>query len=195
MAVSGPGGSVTINSISDGVNGTWPTHVKEFTSLYSGDIYYIILPSNADNTALAITVGVSTAYSPYYLHFREISNADTTTPLLTKATTTNGYGKDGRMGSVVTAVRTLIMGISYDPSGGAGPVTADAGYTLLNLASGSCGSISKVENAGTINPGVTYTSDTGAIGMTLAIQPAAGGGGGATSLPPFRSFPQALLAR
>jgi len=192
LAVGAFGGTVTINSLADGVNGTWPTLVKEYTSLYSGDLYYAILPVNSDNTALAINVNVSDAYRGYYLNFYEIANADTTTPLATKNTTTNGYGTDGRTGSVTTAVRALILGISYDPSGSAGPLTPDAGYTLLNLASGVGGTISKVENAGTINPGVTYTGSTGATGLTIAIQGAAGGG--AASSPPPRRIHPAILA-
>ena len=178
LAVSAFGGTVTINSISDGVNGTWPTLVKEYTSLYSGDLYYAVLPENADNTVLAITINVSDAYRGYYLNFYEIADADTTTPVEDVGSTTNGYGTNGRTGSVTTANRDLILGLSYDPSSTAGPLTPDAGYTLLNLASGVGGTISNVVNAGTINPGVTYTGSTGATGITVAIQP-----GSAPSLP------------
>jgi len=193
LAVSAFGGTVTINSISDGVNGTWPTLVKEFTSLYSGDLYYAILPSNADNTALAIAVNVSDAYRGYYLNFYELANCDTTTPLATKNTITNGYGTDGRTGSVTTSVTTAILGLSYDPSSTAGPLTPDSGYTLLNLASGVGGTVSAIKTAGTHNPGVTYTGSTGATGLTIAIQGAAGGGA-ATSAPPPRRIHPAILA-
>lgn len=198
LFVSAPLGNAStgrITQVADSVNGTWPPAIAKLETAFSGDLYVFAFVNNASSGTPELSITAESAYAALSFVFFEVSPADTSSSVDTSNTITNSYGTDGRIGSLTTSAITLDMGVVVDILAAGGARTPDAGWNGLAFANSVSGSaVDKVNAAGTINGGITFAASTASIGCSIAIKGTAGGGA-ATSLPPFRSFPQALLAR
>lgn len=168
------GVSLGTTTLSDGLNGTWPSVLK---SQAAGSIYNIQLFGIANTAAGACTVSFvpGAAVTFRSMEILEIANADTTAPFL--ANNSNSQATPGLTTDAVTSGSIsysdghhLIVGMGGNPEQDVLPA-AGTGYTSLEtwgLTDGACRTEYKYETTGT-SATATFTAGNNSTHLAFVL--------------------------